>query len=202
MRTAGRRSTSCRIRRCARTSFSSSARSTFPRHRSHSGAPGRGYSGEECRPPRGTPGRIGRNRPMIFTKRPTPKAAQPPPGPRELARGERVSIREFERVDVDRWMAWPRHTDPLFDTYNAPRMNDRQRDTYYRQYRESPDARQFSVDAPGCALVGRISLREIDCRLGVSVLGVSFNPARLNQGFGSDALWTFLGYYFGPLKMR
>jgi diamine N-acetyltransferase len=33
------------------------------------------------------------------------------------------------------------------------------------------------------------------------VLGISFNPQRLNEGLGTDGLWAFLGYYFGAFGM-
>jgi diamine N-acetyltransferase len=118
-----------------------------------------------------------------------------------LARGEVTVIREFERADVDRWMAWPRHQNPLFESYNAPLLTLRQRDMYYQQRRHSPDTRQYACDDLHGELVGRISLREIDWRLGASVLGISFHPQRLNQGLGTDGLKTFLSYYFGPLRM-
>lgn len=119
-----------------------------------------------------------------------------------LARGEVTVVREFERADVDRWMAWPRHRDPLFESYNAPMMTVRQRDLYYQERTHSPDSRQYSVDDLSGEFVGRISIREIDWRLGASVLGISFHPERLGKGYGTDALWAFLSFYFGPLNMN
>lgn len=119
-----------------------------------------------------------------------------------LARGSHTVVREFERADVDRWMAWPRHRDPLFDSYNAPMMSVRQRDLYYQERTHSPDSRQYSVDDLSGEFIGRISIREIDWRLGASVLGISFHPQRLGKGYGTDALWSFLTFYFGPLNMN
>ena len=71
---------------------------------------------------------------MLFTRR-RPEAAAPAErtSSRVLAQGERTVVREFERADVDRWMAWPRHRDPLFEGYNAPLLNVRQRDMYHQQ---------------------------------------------------------------------
>jgi len=123
------------------------------------------------------------------------------PVPRVLARGEKTILREFERADVDRWIAWPSHPDPLFSGYNPPNLSERQREVYYQQRRHSSDTRQYSVDNLNGEMVGRISLREIDWRLQASVLGISFHPERLGQGLGSDALWTFLHYYFVGLRM-
>lgn len=128
------------------------------------------------------------------------RSAEAQPG-RVLARGEKTVVREFERADVDRWLAWPRHQDPLFDNYNPPPLTERQRDLYFQHRQVASDARQYSVDDLNGELVGRISLREIDWRRGCAVLGISFNPARLDQGLGTDALRAFLDYYFGELGM-
>jgi len=138
---------------------------------------------------------------MWFFRRNAPAPAAGRAG-RILARGERTAIRELERADVDLWLDWPRHPDPLFRAYDPPFMDFRQREIYYQQRRHSPASRQYSVDDPDGRLIGRISLREIDWRHGHGVLGISFHPEQLGRGLGTDALWAFLGYYFGPLRMR
>lgn len=139
---------------------------------------------------------------MLFTRRRPEAAARTVSAPRVLARGEKTVVREFARPDVDRWMAWPRHRDPLFDGYNAPMLSLRQREIYYQQRVHSPDSKQYSVDDLSGEFIGRISIREIDWRLGASVLGISFHPELLGQGLGTDALWAFLTFYFGPLNMN
>lgn len=138
---------------------------------------------------------------MLFTRR-RPEAGPYTQAPRVLARGEQTVVREFVREDVDRWMAWPRHRDLLFDGYNAPVLSLRQRDVYYQQRIHSADSRQYSVDDLSGEFVGRISIREIDWRIGAAVLGISFHPERLGQGYGTDALWAFLSFYFGELGMK
>jgi diamine N-acetyltransferase len=139
---------------------------------------------------------------MLFQRRSGSATAEPPAPPRILVRGERTVVREFVRRDVDLWCAWPRHRDPLFDTYNAPVLTERQRELYYQQRIHAPDGSQYSVDDLQGRLVGRISLRDIDWRLGASVLGVSFHPEHLGRGLGTDAMLAFLRYYFLPLKMN
>lgn len=139
---------------------------------------------------------------MLFTRREPktpPWKAEPP---RVLARGEYTIVREWERADIDRWIAWPRHKDPFFESYNPPMMSVRQRDDYFQHRLQSTDTRQYSVDSLEEELIGRISLREIDLKIGASVLGISFQPERLGRGYGTDALWAFLGYYFRSLKFQ
>jgi diamine N-acetyltransferase len=121
---------------------------------------------------------------------------------RALAEGHKTVIREFSRADVDRWLEWPAHVDPLFHVFNPPPMGARQRDSYYASHRNTPASRLYAVDDLSGVLVGRIGLREIDWYGLSSVLGISFRPDRLGQGLGTDAMQAFLGYYFGPLGME
>jgi diamine N-acetyltransferase len=122
--------------------------------------------------------------------------------PKALAEGRLTIIREFARADVDRWLEWPRHSDPLFYVFNPPPMSVRQRDSYWISRRQAADSRQYAVDDRQGTLVGRISLREIDWYSQSAVLGISFRPDRLGQGLGTDAMESFLRYYFGPLGME
>ena len=118
-----------------------------------------------------------------------------------LAQGRKTTLREFSRADVDRWLEWPRHTDPLYHVFNAPPMTARQRDSYWASQRQSPTSRLYAVEDLSEVLVGRIGLREIDWYALSAVLGISFRADRLGEGLGTDAMKVFLGYFFGPLGM-
>jgi diamine N-acetyltransferase len=119
-----------------------------------------------------------------------------------LLEGRATTLRRFERRDVDRWLAWPRHQDPLFHNYNPPVLTPRQRDFYFKARNDAADLLQFAVDDRAGELVGRISLRDIDCAARCSVLGITFHPYRLGQGLGTDALHALLGHYFGAMGMQ
>jgi diamine N-acetyltransferase len=119
-----------------------------------------------------------------------------------LAEGGKTVLRRFERSDVDRWLAWPRHADALFESYNPPSLTPRQRDYYYQSRQAAHDLMQFAVEDRQGELVGRISLREIDWRARCAVLGITFHPSRLGEGLGTDALAAFLRYYFGAMGMN
>ncbi len=125
----------------------------------------------------------------------------PKPSP-VLARGRLTVIKDFQRTDVDRWIAWPRHSDPLFEAYNPPILTTRQRDSYYSQRRAATDQRQYAVEDLCGDFVGRISLRDIDWHARTAVLGISFHPGRLGHGLGTDGLHAFLDYYFSTLDMH
>ncbi len=120
-----------------------------------------------------------------------------------LAEGRLTRIRRLEREDIDRWMAWPVHSDRLFSSYDPPSgWSPQQADRYYFDVSSNPGLRHYAVDTASERLVGRISLRHIDWRQGGAVLGVSFNPGRLNSGLGTDALSAFLSHYFRGMGFR
>jgi RimJ/RimL family protein N-acetyltransferase len=121
--------------------------------------------------------------------------------PRCFLRGERVTVRDLTRADVDRWLEWPRHTDPLYASFNSPAMSPRQRDTYFARRQRATDARQFAVDDADGELVGRMNLREIDGFTRTAVLGISFRADRLGLGLGTEALRVLLTYYFKQMRM-
>jgi diamine N-acetyltransferase len=118
-----------------------------------------------------------------------------------LAQGRKTTLREFSRADVDRWLEWPRHADPLYSVFNAPPMTTRQRDSYWASQRQSSTSRLYAVEDFSGVLVGRIGLREIDWYALSAVLGVSFRSDRLGEGLGTDAMQVFLSFFFGPLGM-
>ena len=119
-----------------------------------------------------------------------------------IARSERFVLREFERLDVDRWCAWPNHDDPLLSGYNPPPLTPRQRDEYFRHKETEPSIRQYAVSDHDDNLLGRISLREIDWRERTAVLGVTVHPDCLDKGLGTEAMHAFLRYYFVTLGMN
>jgi diamine N-acetyltransferase len=116
--------------------------------------------------------------------------------------GRDTVLRRFERRDVDRWLAWPRHPDPLFHNYNPPILTARQRDHYFRARDDASDLLQFAVEDRRGELIGRISFRDIDYATRCSVLGITFHPYRLGRGLGTDALRVMLEHYFRAMGMK
>ncbi len=119
-----------------------------------------------------------------------------------VARGEKTTIRWFERADVDKRQRWTRHTDPLY-SHNDPRpMVGRERDLWFLERSSSSSYRMFAVDDLQEEMIGWITLRNINKSAGTSVLGIAIEPTRMSQGLGTDALMAFLDYYFRSLGFR
>jgi diamine N-acetyltransferase len=116
-----------------------------------------------------------------------------------LALGRITRIRRFTRDDVDRWVNWPKHTDPLFEAYDSPSMSPGMRDGWYDDLVRRQGQAPYAVDNVQGDLIGRIFLRHQHRPEGSATLGIDLASAYLNRGMGTDALRTFLSYFFDEL---
>ena len=116
-----------------------------------------------------------------------------------LAAGKMTRIRSFTRADVDLWIAWPTHRDPLFEAYNPPTMSAGMRDAWFDDLVGRQAQLPFAVDDLQGELIGRIFLRHRNRPEGSATLGIDLRPEFLNRGYGTDSLTTFMRYFFGPL---
>jgi diamine N-acetyltransferase len=119
-----------------------------------------------------------------------------------LANGARTGIRRFNRRDVDRWLAWPPHDDPLYSPYNPLPMSGSLREAWYDDLVRRQAQVPFAVDHLDGTMIGRIFLRFVNREQGAAVLGIDLDPRYVGQGYGTDALRAFMRYYFGPLNFR
>lgn len=119
-----------------------------------------------------------------------------------VARGKKTVVRWFQREDVDKRQSWPHHTDPLY-SHNDPRpMSQRERDFWFLERSASSTYHMFAIDDFQGNLVGWLTLRNIDSNARTGVLGIALDPNWMGMGFGTDALWAFLDYYFDGLGLR
>lgn len=116
-----------------------------------------------------------------------------------LTAGEKTQIRRFTRADVDRWIEWPKHRDPLFEAYNPPSMSEGMRDAWYDDLIGRQEQLPFAVDDLEGVLIGRIFLRHRHRPEGSATLGIDLRPEFLNHGYGTDSLIAFMEYFFEQL---
>ena len=119
----------------------------------------------------------------------------------KVVRGERVLVRELIREDVDRMQNWAEHEDPLFFYYNFPKMNVEERHQWYQMKVRWFTRKSYAIENESKKVIGYLSIRNIKWLRREGELGIVLDPGHINQGYGSDALWAFLSYYFGSLKM-
>lgn len=117
------------------------------------------------------------------------------------AYGQKVQIRSMELKDVESMIGWGIHREDLFNDYNFPYMDEEERE-YWFEFKTRGRKRCFSVFNQEGSLVGYISLRKVHAFLKQSEMGIVFNPDKINQGYGTDAMKTFIRWYFSELKYR
>ena len=109
-------------------------------------------------------------------------------------RGEKVIIRSMVREDMEKMQAWRPFTDPLYSQWNR---SSRSSDDYIRFQAQAndPSRRWYAIEDLTGRLIGRLSLRRISRRKSAH-LGITLGADYVGQGYGSDAIRTFLVYYF------
>lgn len=111
--------------------------------------------------------------------------------------GEKVVIRPQVSEDWDVMRTWPPFTDPLFSIYNLPAPRHRKK-TSDEVTEHGPVRLWYTIENLDGQIIGRISLRDIDDRRSAR-LGITIGADWVGQGYGTDALYTFLDYFFGEL---
>ena len=112
-------------------------------------------------------------------------------------RGEKVIIRPMVREDVERMQAWRPYTDPLDSLLNgSSRSSDN--DIWFQAQADDSSRRWYAIEDLTGRLIGRLSLRQIIGRKSAR-LGITLGSDYVGRGYGTDAIRTFLVYYFGEL---
>lgn len=112
-------------------------------------------------------------------------------------RGEKVIIRPMVKEDVDRMEAWRPFTEPLDSLWNSsPHSSDNH--IRFQVQADDPSRRWYAIEDLAGRLVGRLSLRRISRRKSAH-LGITLGADYVGQGYGTDAIGTFLVYYFREL---
>jgi RimJ/RimL family protein N-acetyltransferase len=112
-------------------------------------------------------------------------------------RGKAVIIRPQVREDLDIMRTWRPFTDPLFVIYNLPSLSSVEGEPRFA-LSSDPTRRWYTIEDWNGQVIGRISLREIDGRRSAR-LGITIGADWVGRGYGTDAIRTFLDYFFGEL---
>lgn len=112
-------------------------------------------------------------------------------------RGEKVLIRPMVREDVERMRAWRPYADPLDALLNGSSRGS-ESDVWFEAQAEDPSRRLYAIEDLAGRLIGRLSLREIVGHKSAR-LGITLAADYMGQGYGTDAIRTFLVYYFDEL---
>jgi RimJ/RimL family protein N-acetyltransferase len=115
--------------------------------------------------------------------------------------GPRVLIRSLQRQDLDMMAAWPPSQDPLYKLFDWPLCSPEQNDAWFSRLVRDKSRVYYAVENEQADLIGRLSLREIHKHQSAR-LGIGFGTPFVGQGYGTEALSTFLRYYFPVLRFE
>lgn len=113
-----------------------------------------------------------------------------------------VTVSELRLEDMPGFLAWGHHQDPRFFHYDFPDMPVDQLAFWYRAKRSPLFRWLYAVKDGEGALLGYITVKEINRFTRTAELGIVFDPARLGQGYGTAAMVAFLRIYFQKRHMR
>ena len=112
-------------------------------------------------------------------------------------RGRKVIIRSMIKEDVEKMQVWRPFADPLDSLWNASQHSS-ENYVWFQAQADDPSRQWYAIEDPSGRLVGRLSLRQISGRKSAR-LGITLGAEYVGQGYGTDAIRTFLAYYFREL---
>ena len=117
--------------------------------------------------------------------------------------GSRVKIKKFNLEDAYLMRKWGKHQNPLLEDYNFPEMTDKELEDWYHMKTRHMFDKYYSIyDREGNQMIGYMGTKNINLIRKSSTLGIVLDPKKVSLGYGSDALKSFLIYYFSTLKMK
>ncbi|HEY1012474.1 MAG TPA: GNAT family N-acetyltransferase [Herpetosiphonaceae bacterium] len=114
-----------------------------------------------------------------------------------LLRSQRLLIRSWQRQDYHTMDTWPPFTEPLSAIWNLPDrvvVGEMDWGTSIR--------RTYAVALHDGALVGRITLRDIEPNNTSARLGITIGSPFVSQGYGTESMRCFLNEYFTGMRFK
>ncbi len=114
---------------------------------------------------------------------------------------ERVRVRPFFWSDLASMDRWRGQYEPFDDPWLVPAPNSYERQHWFASYLQAPVCRLYAIETCAGEMIGHISLREI-ATAQQARLGIGLSPNHTGKGYGTEALHTFLPYYFEVLHFE
>jgi diamine N-acetyltransferase len=112
--------------------------------------------------------------------------------------GPRVTVRPMKRADVESMMRWRPFADPLYQPFDFPKRSRAEHLRWFEWRSQDSGRRIYTIENERHQVIGSLSLREIDGRRSAR-LGITIGADYVSQGYGTEALHLFLGYYFDEM---
>ena len=117
-------------------------------------------------------------------------------------KGERIRIAPLELKDAYSMTGWGTHKNPLLFDYNLPELSQEDIKEWYYHKTQHKNNKYYSVFNEEDRLIGYIGIKGIRKIWKDAVLGIVFDPNYVNCGYGTEAITTYLDYYFNEMKMK
>ncbi|GMG98028.1 GNAT family N-acetyltransferase [Tepidimicrobium xylanilyticum] len=117
-------------------------------------------------------------------------------------RGERVKILPLKLEDAYYMRRWGVHKNPLLYDYNLPSVTDEEIEEWYYYKTGSRDRKYYSIFNEENRFIGYMGIKNIRKLWRDAVLGIVFDPNYVNKGYGTEAITTYLKYYFFQMGMK
>lgn len=117
---------------------------------------------------------------------------------------ERLVLRPWQRADLDALAALPPFTDPLDESANWPHAlaKNGTADLFFFGRSADSQRREWTITTRDGAVIGHLGIRNIEPEAGSARLGIGLGAPFIGQGYGREALTSFLAAFFGPLRLQ
>lgn len=112
-----------------------------------------------------------------------------------------LRMEKMKIEDVYQFRNWSKHTEKLYDDYNFYEASDNAIKDWYKWKTENSRSKYFTIFLEDRA-IGYISFKKINKITKSAVLGVVLDPGTINKGYGTEALFEMLKYFFYEMKFE
>ncbi len=115
--------------------------------------------------------------------------------------GQRIVISDLTVEDAYEMENWGVHRSPLFGDYNFDEMTRKDFRKWYAMKTDPKGNAYYSV-RDNNVLVAYFGIKKISRFFRRSIFGIVVDASKLNEGYGTEILETFLPCYFGTFRMK
>lgn len=115
--------------------------------------------------------------------------------------GKRIVISDLTLEDAYEMERWGTHSSPLLGDYNFDEMTRQDFRKWYAMKTEPRDNAYYSVRDRN-TLVAYFGIKKISKIFQRAVFGIVVDAAKINEGYGTEIMETFLPCFFGTFRMK
>ena len=115
--------------------------------------------------------------------------------------GEHIKLHNMRSYETKLTQGWGKHKDRLYADYDFPSLSMVEL-VEWLELKTSKGRAIISISTMNDRIIGYISLRNTNRFFKRGELGIVINPDEINKGYGTEALKTFINWYFKKLKYK